>query len=90
MCASRTGDNATGARASKSSPPAWGQRNGGSNGAKDTGKPGAAKHSSAAPRKDARGARGSRKPSMTAGTKPGGSKRFGFTARSKQEAKKRA
>jgi hypothetical protein len=40
-------------------------------------------------RSDARPVRSSRKPALTAGTKAGNSKRFGFTARRKQETKKR-
>ena len=65
----------TGARKTKSAPPAWGQRNGHSNGTKTGAKAGS-------------GARGSRKPTLAAGTKAGSSKRFGFTARPK-ETKKR-
>jgi hypothetical protein len=40
-------------------------------------------------RTDARPAHSSRKPALTAGTKAGNSKRFGFTARPKQDTKKR-
>jgi 23S rRNA pseudouridine2605 synthase len=54
----------------------------------------AAPRNAAAPRKDvrtdARPARsGARKPALAAGTKAGNSKRYGFTARPKQETKKR-
>jgi 23S rRNA pseudouridine2605 synthase len=53
---------------------------------------GAARNGSG-PHKDARAesrpVRGSRKPTMTAGTKAGNSKRFGFTARPKRDTKKR-
>jgi hypothetical protein len=92
-----------GARSSKSAAPAWGQRNGHSNGAKSAAKPGAGSRNSSGltrgvrkdsrpdSRTDARPARtgASRKPALTAGTKAGNSKRFGFTARPKQETKKR-
>ncbi len=49
---------------------------------------------SSSPRKDARpdarpSRNGSRKPALTAGAKAGNSKRYGFTARPKQETKKR-
>jgi hypothetical protein len=40
-------------------------------------------------RPEARPARDSRKPALTAGAKAGNSKRYGFTARPKQETKKR-
>ncbi len=74
--ASRTTSRTSGTRIAKSSAPAWGRRNGHSNGAKTTGKPGAT-------------SRSSRKPAMAAGVKAGKSKRFGFTARPKQGTKKR-
>jgi hypothetical protein len=86
------------ARTTKSSSPTWGQRNGHSNGTKTAGKPttngrsGLSRNSSVV-RKDgrpeARPARDSRKPALTAGAKAGNSKRYGFTARPKQETKKR-
>ncbi|MGO9340544.1 MAG: hypothetical protein ACLPY1_23980 [Terracidiphilus sp.] len=90
---------ATGARTAKSSAPAWTQHNGHtgnghSNGAKPAGKTSArtgslARNGSSA-RSDARPPRtGSRKPALTAGAKAGNSKRYGFTARPKQEKKKR-
>jgi hypothetical protein len=48
---------------------------------------------SAAPRKEsrteARGARSNRTPALTAGTKAGNSKRYGFTARPKHRTNKR-
>ncbi|MDE3187400.1 MAG: hypothetical protein KGM96_07745 [Acidobacteriota bacterium] len=82
----------------KSAAPSWSKRNGhGSNG-KTSAKPGASTRSGSlsrgsAPRKDARpdarSARGSRKPAMTAGAGAGNNKRFGFTARPKQGTKKR-
>jgi hypothetical protein len=88
-----------GARTAKPVAPAWGKRNGHSNGVKPAGKPSAsvrngngAARSSAAPRKDARPtarAGASRKPALAAGTKAGNSKRYGFTARPKQGTKKR-
>ena len=75
------------------------------NGSKSAGKPSAtgrngsslrgasATRTSSAPRKDtrnaARPARNNRKPALAAGTKAGNSKRYGFTARPKQESKKR-
>jgi len=75
--------------------------NGRSNGSKPAGKPVATSargaslsRNGSAPRKDARGkdarsSRTSRKPALTAGAKAGNSKRYGFTARPKQETKKR-
>ena len=89
------------ARGAKSAAPAWGKRNGHANGTKPTGKPvrtGSLSRSPGAPRTagprkdarpDARPARGARKPALTAGAKAGNSKRYGFTARPKQETKKR-
>ena len=86
--------SASGARTAKSSGAAWGQRNGHSNGAKATGKSSAASRGSSvsrggAPRPDARPSRSSRSPALSAGTKAGNRERFGFTARSKRETKKR-
>jgi len=89
-----------GARTAKASTPGWGQRNGSANGAKSAGKPSSNGRSSAVPRNgnsarkdarpDARPSRnGSRKPTLAAGAKAGNSKRYGFTARPKQETKKR-
>ena len=82
----------------KSSASAWSQRNGHTNGAKGASKP-AGNGRASAPRNgvsarkdarpDARPTRTSRKPALTAGAKAGNSKRFGFTARPKQETKKR-
>jgi 23S rRNA pseudouridine2605 synthase len=94
---------AAGARTTKSAGAAWGQRNGHGNGIKSATKPGAkgrsllrgasATRSGSAPRKDARPdarpVRNNRKPALAAGTKAGNSKRYGFTARPKQETKKR-
>jgi 23S rRNA pseudouridine2605 synthase len=89
-----------GARTAKSSAPKWGHSNGHSNGAKTAGKAGSnARGSSLSrtgsnPRKDARpetrtSRNGSRKPALAAGAKAGNAKRYGFTARPKQETKKR-
>jgi len=51
---------------------------------------GSAPRAASGPRKDARpDARPSRKPALAAGAKAGNSKRYGFTARPKQETKKR-
>jgi 23S rRNA pseudouridine2605 synthase len=93
------------ARTAKSSAPKWGQRNGHagnghSNGAKTAGQAGSNARSSSLsrngsnPRKDARpdarsSRNGSRKPALAAGAKAGNAKRYGFTARPKQETKKR-
>jgi hypothetical protein len=87
---SRPSNGTSGARSAKPGAPAWGRNNG----SKTAGKPGATSRSgSSLPRKDsrsdARPAHSSRKPALTAGTKAGNSKRFGFTARPKQETKKR-
>jgi hypothetical protein len=102
--ASRPANGASGSRTAKPSTPAWGQRNGHSNGAKPAaGKPkvtgrasSSTSRTASGPRKDARpdtrpSSRNTRKPALTAGTRAGNSKRFGFTARPKpkQETKKR-
>jgi hypothetical protein len=84
----RPAHGASGVQATKSPALAWGQRNGYSNGAKSTGKPSATNGNGH--RKDARPARSGRKPALAADTKAGNSKRFGFTARPKQENKKSA
>jgi len=76
--------NGTAARGTSSS--SW-NRNGHSNGAKPASKPTANGRSSGLKRKDTR--IDSRKPALTAGAKAGNSKRYGFTARPKQESKKR-
>ena len=102
---SRPANGNAGARAKKSPAPAWGQRNGHSSGASAAGNAGTASRSSSQPRNgsgtrsgsaarkdarpDARPARSNRKPALTAGTKAGNSKRFGFTAPPKQGTKKR-
>jgi 23S rRNA pseudouridine2605 synthase len=94
-----------GARSAKSSAPKWGQRNGHAgnghgNGAKTGGKAGSNVRGSSLSRSgsnsrkdarpDARASRlGSRKPALAAGAKAGNAKRYGFTARPKQETKKR-
>jgi hypothetical protein len=86
---SRPSSGAPGARTAKSSAPAWNR----GSGAKTTGKPGGPVRSSSMPRTDsrtdARPAHSSRKPALAAGTKAGNSNRFGFTARPKQDTKKR-
>ena len=84
--------------ATKPSAAAWSNRNGHGNGAKATAKPGAGARNGSAMRKetrpDARPARNSRKPALTAGARAGNNKQYGFTARPKakpeQETKKRA
>ena len=95
----RPANGASGARATKSSAPGWGQRNGHGNSAKTAGKPGAparggslsrvgsAKRKDARP--DTRPARSSHKSALSAGTKAGNSKRFGFAVPPRQETKKR-
>jgi uncharacterized membrane protein YgcG len=109
--AARPTNGAAGARTAKSSAASWSKRNGHSsnghsNGAKAAGKPAASARGASAGRNgsalrketrpDARPARNSRKPALTAGAKAGNSKRYGFTARPKakskpkQETKKRA
>jgi len=69
-----------------------GNGNGTGNGAKTAGKPTSSTRNGSV-RKDARPesrpARSNRKPALTAGAKAGNSKRYGFTARPKQETKKR-
>ena len=101
----RPANGGSGARTNKSSAPEWSQRNGHASGAKATGKssPAArggspsrgssAKRGGGAPRQDsrtdARPSRTSRTPAFSAGAKAGNSERFGFTARPKQETKKR-
>jgi len=66
-----------------------------SNSAKTAGKPGATARTGSAPRKDSRPAArpvhagNNRKPAIAAGARSGSSKRFGFSARPKQETKKR-
>jgi len=89
---SRPTNGASAGRSAKSAAPAWSQRSGRSNGAKPAGNTSTGARSSSPrndSRSDARPARSSHKPVMTAGTKTANSKRFGFTARPKQETKKR-
>ncbi len=108
--AARPTNGTSGARTAKSAAPAWSQRNGHTNGTKTAGKPSASPRSASATRNgsaprqdsrpDARPARSSREPALTAGAKAGNSKRYGFTAppkpksqskpQSNQETKKRA
>ena len=89
----RTSRPASGARPAKPAAPAWGKRNGHSNGAKPPVKTGASARNGSAPRKDARPAarpvRSSRKPALASGAKAGNRGRVGFTARAKQGTKKR-
>ena len=73
------GRPANGSRTAKSAAPAWTQRNGHSNGA--------AKPASKAVGATRNGS--SRKPTLTAGTKAGNSKQFGFTAQPGKGTKKR-
>jgi 23S rRNA pseudouridine2605 synthase len=101
--AARPANGASASRSTKPTAPAWGRSNGNghSNGAKSsaaakpsgTARASSLSRTSSAPRKDsrpdARPARSSRKPALTAGTKSGNSKRFGFTAPPKQGTKKR-
>lgn len=80
-------------RTGQSSVAAWSKRNGSTVAGSPSGRAGNLTRSSSAPRKDsrtdARSARGSRTPALTAGAKAGNSKRYGFTARPKQGTKKR-
>ena len=86
---------ATGNRTGQSSGAAWTKRNGSAvaSSPAGSGRASSLTRSSSAPRKDsrsdARSARGGRTPALTAGTKAGNSKRYGFTARPKQGTKKR-
>jgi hypothetical protein len=86
---SRPSSSASGARTAKPAASAWGR----SSSAKPAGKSGGSARGSNLPRKDsrtdARPAHSSRKPTLTAGSKAGNSKQFGFTARPKQDTKKR-
>ena len=87
----RPSNGASGARTTKSSSPTWAKRNGHTKGARAAGKAagsargGSVSRNGASLRKDtrqnARPARGSRKPTLSAGAKAGNSKRYGFTAR---------
>jgi hypothetical protein len=57
---------------------------------KTSARSGSLTRNSSSARSEARPSRnGSRKPALTAGAKAGNSKRYGFTARAKQEKKKR-
>jgi hypothetical protein len=90
---SRPANGASAGRSANSAAPAWSQRSGHANGGKPVAGKAGTTARSASPRKDsrsdARPARSGHKPVLTAGTKAGNSKRFGFTARPKQETKKR-
>jgi hypothetical protein len=81
--AARPAIGASSTRSAKSAAPAWGQRKVHSNGSKPAGKPAITSRSASAPRGS------SHKPTLAAGAKAGNSKRYGFTARPKQEKKKR-
>jgi hypothetical protein len=86
---------AAGNRSGQSSVAGWSKRNGSAvaGSPAGSGRTSSLTRSSSAPRKDsrsdARSARGGRTPALTAGTKAGNSKRYGFTARPKQGTKKR-
>ena len=86
---SRPATASNGARSAKPAPAAWGKRNGHANGAKPAGKASLTGRNGNAPRKDARPAHSSRKPTLAAGTKARNAKQYGFTARPKQGTKKR-
>ena len=87
----RPSNGSSGAHASKSSAPVWSKHKVHSNGAKTSGKPGAAARSGSSPARGASATRTSsnRKPALSAGAKAGNSKQFSFTARPKQGTKKR-
>jgi 23S rRNA pseudouridine2605 synthase len=74
--APRPSNGSSGARAAKSSAPAWGRRNGHTTGAKATAKTSAT-------------SRVSRKPALAAGAKAVKNSRIGYTSRPKQGTKKR-
>jgi len=92
----RPSNGASGTRTTKSSTTAWNPRNGGqhkvhSNGAKTAGKPIASSRKAGSPTRAVSAARNgsSRKPALTAGSKAGNSKRFGFTAPAKKQGTKK-
>jgi len=94
--AARPSSSAAGPRSAKSPAPAWNQRNGAqrngrSGSARIVSKPGASSRNGASPARSNGAVRGasSRKPTLSAGTKAGNSKRYGFTARPGKENKKR-
>jgi len=93
--AARPSSSANGTHSAKSSATAWSQRNGHSNGAKTAAKSGTISRGGSTLRKSSRPAArparavSSHKPAVAAGAKAGNSKRYGFTARPKQSAKKR-
>ena len=88
---SRPSSRASGARIAKSSTTAWGQRNGRASASTGTGKSGTMGRSGSLPRngKEGSSAHAVRKPALAASAKAGNSKRYGFTAPSRQGAKKR-
>jgi hypothetical protein len=92
---SRPANGTSGAQTTKPSTTAWSQRNGHTSSATVSSKTNSAARSSSLPRNgsatriDSRPSRGNRKPALAAGAKAGNSERFGFTARPKQETKKR-
>jgi len=83
--------NGNGAHPAKSPVPAWNKHKIHSNGAKAAAKPNSASRNGSITARATSASRGStgRKPALTAGAKAGNSKRFGFTNRPKQGAKKR-
>jgi hypothetical protein len=81
----RPSGGASNARSAQSSASSWNQHKVHSNGAKAASKPSATSRPASRPAHAA----SSRKPALTANAKAGNGKRFGFTARSKQETKKR-
>ncbi len=86
----RPSNGSSATRTTKSAAPAWNKRNGHSGSTKTTATPSSPVRKTSLVRKDARtDARSGRKPALTAGAKAGNSKRFGFTARTKQGTKKR-
>jgi hypothetical protein len=85
----RPSNGASGSRTAKSSAPAWGKHKVHSNGAKTVGKPSSSSRNGSTVRGASTARTTSRKPALTAGSKAGNSKRFGFTAPSKQGTKKR-
>ncbi len=94
--AGSNGHSANGSRNGKPAAGSWAKHNG--NGSAVAGKTSSSSRTgtlsrSAAPRKEsrteARGARSNRTPALTAGTKAGNSKRYGFTGRPKHRTNKR-
>jgi hypothetical protein len=86
------GNGRPAAPSGKPAQPAWSNRktNGRSSGAQSVSKASATPRSVGASSRTASAAHGNRKPLLAVGSKSGIGKRFGFAARPKQEAKKRA